>query len=85
MKKKTKTGFAGAGFESSLVEGAGGYGVDAGFDYASSSYDASGFSAGDVTGSAGFDVAGATFNSADKNKDGTIDPNEFKEFYQGGL
>jgi len=108
-----KGGLAGAGYESGLVEGAGGaygssgfesssyssgagggaggYGVEGGFaggagdGYSSSSYETSGFSSGGAGGAAGFDVAAAAFNTADKNKDGAVDVNEFKQFYQGGL
>jgi hypothetical protein len=108
-----KGGLGGAGFESGLVEGAGGaygsssyesssyssggaggaggFGVEGGFaggaggGYGSSSYETSGYGSGGAGGAAGFDVAAAAFSSADKNKDGTVDVNEFKQFYQGGL
>jgi hypothetical protein len=103
----TEGGLAGAGFESGLVEGAGGaygsssfesssysagvgggaggYVTDGGFGggYSSSSYESSGGAGGG--GAAGFDVVAAAFNTADKNKDGTVDQNEFQQFYQGGL
>jgi len=105
-----KGGLAGAGFESGLVEGAGGaygsssfesssysagvgggaggYVTDGGFGggYSSSSYESSGGAGGGGGGGAvGFDVVAAAFNTADKNKDGSVDQNEFKQFYQGGL
>ncbi|CAF4877056.1 unnamed protein product, partial [Rotaria sp. Silwood2] len=31
------------------------------------------------------DVAAAAFNIIDKNKDGIVDPQEFKQFYEAGL
>jgi len=76
--------------------GAGGFGGEASFGggqgggFSSSSYESSSFSsgggaAGGAGGAGGFDVIAAAFNSADKNKDGTVDANEFKQFYQGGL
>ncbi|CAF1654455.1 unnamed protein product [Didymodactylos carnosus] len=33
----------------------------------------------------GFDPIQAAFNRADANRDGTIDQNEFRQFFQGGL
>jgi hypothetical protein len=121
----SKGGLSGVGFESGLVEGAGGaygsssfesssyssgvgggaggysvgggaggYSVDGGLvaggggafntsSYESASYGSGGAGGGGAAG--GFDVAAAAFNSADKNKDGNVDANEFKQFYQGGL
>jgi hypothetical protein len=32
-----------------------------------------------------FDVVSAAFNSADTNRDGHLDPVEFKKFVEGGL
>ncbi|CAF1690879.1 unnamed protein product, partial [Adineta ricciae] len=61
------------GFETGLTGADGGFG--------SSSYESASFGAGVP----GFDVATATFNNADKNKDGSVDADEFKQFYQGGL
>ncbi len=109
----SKGGFAGAGYESGLVEGAGGaygsssfesssyssgvgggaggFSVDGGLaggvggGYGASSYESATYGSGGAGGTAGFDVAAAAFNSADKNKDGSVDVNEFKQFYQGGL
>ncbi len=80
---------------SSFTSGPGGFGAEAGFGggagggagggYSASSYESSSFPTGGAGGAAGFDVAAAAFYSADKNKDGSVDPNEFKQFYQGGL
>ena len=78
-------------FSSGVGGGAGGYGADAGFSsgaggsggqYGAGSYESSSYSSG---GAGGFDAATAAFNNADRNKDGTVDANEFKQFYQGGL
>jgi len=84
-------GFAGgAGLEA-------GFGGEAGGSFGSSSFESSSFSsgaggAGLVGGAgfggasgAGFDVAGASFSSADTNKDGRLDAAEFNKFVQGGL
>jgi hypothetical protein len=90
-------GLAGVGYESGLAEGAGAGGAYGSSSYSagigggsaegsagfgSASYGSSSYSSG---GAGGFDVVAAAFNSADKNKDGTVDANEFKQFYQGGL
>ena len=71
-----------SGFSSSVGGGAVGL-ADGRANFGSaSSYESSSYGA---TGGAGFDVVAAAFNSADKNKDGSVDANEFKQFYQGGL
>ncbi len=76
----------------SVGGGAGGYSVDGGLvaggggAFNTSSYESASYGSGGAGGAAGgFDVAAAAFNSADKNKDGNVDANEFKQFYQGGL
>jgi len=83
-------GFGGAAssFESSSYASAGGIGLDAAGGYdtsgaggiSSSGYGAqSGF--GTSSGAAGnIDFAAAAFQSADANKDGTLDANEFRQF-----
>ena len=58
-------------------------GIGGGFG--SSSYESASYGSGGIIGGSGFDVAAAAFNNADKNKDGSVDANEFKQFYQGGL
>ncbi|CAF1282368.1 unnamed protein product [Rotaria sp. Silwood1] len=67
-------------YSSSNIGSVGQYGIAAGLPtgYSSSSYDSSG-------GATNFDVAAAAFNIVDKNKDGTLDANEFKQFYEAGL
>ena len=82
------------GFESGLVEGGG---AAAAFGGSSSSSfgtglgggvnveGADGFSSAAGGGATGFDIIAAAFNSADKNRDGSVDAEEFKQFYQGGL
>ncbi|UJR13598.1 hypothetical protein I4U23_000611 [Adineta vaga] len=83
--------YATSGFESASYSGAGGVtGFDTGLTgaegaFASSSYESSSFGSVGASGIPGFDVATATFNNADKNKDGGVDADEFKQFYQGGL
>jgi len=71
------------GSGSGLVGGAsfgGGSGLAGG---AGGSYDSS-FSSS-TGGASGVDVAAATFNSADTNRDGRLDAGEFNRFVQGGL
>ncbi|MEW5208231.1 hypothetical protein AB0854_29505, partial [Bacillus cereus] len=71
-----------------LVGGAGGVGGGYGASsYESSSYSSSTGGAGGVgaVGGAGFDLAGAAFNSADSNRDGVLSSGEFNNFVQGGL
>ncbi|CAF1310347.1 unnamed protein product [Rotaria sordida] len=70
----------------------GGYGVDLGISgglptgYSSSSYESlGGAGAGGAGGVGSFDAAAAAFSSIDTNKDGSLDANEFKQFYQAGL
>lgn len=71
----------GVGLDAGVVGGVGGgYGESS---YESSSYSSSAGGVGGVAG--GVDVAGATFNSADTNRDGRLDSAEFKNFVQGGL
>ncbi|CAF1617593.1 unnamed protein product, partial [Adineta ricciae] len=56
--------------------------------FSSSSYESSSFSSGAggaAGGLTGFDAVGAAFNSADTNKDGRLDAQEFNKFVQGGL
>lgn len=83
--------YASSSFESaSYTGGNGAAGFDAGLTgveggYASSNFESSSFTSGAASGLPGFDVATATFNNADKNKDGGVDADEFKQFYQGGL
>jgi len=71
---------SGGGYSSSYTGGqdsalAGGAGISAGYE--SSSFGSS--SAG------GFDAVAAGFNTADVNKDGRLDQNEFRQFYAGGV
>lgn len=84
--------FESSSYSSSVGGGAaGGYGGlsrDANFTggYGGSSYESSSYGVGGgATSGSGFDVVAAAFNNADKNKDGSVDANEFKQFYQGGL
>jgi len=91
-------GFGGAGLEGGLSGSAGlvgGAGFVGGADlvggasggYGSSSYESSSYSSTGGVGGAtgGFDVASAAFNSADTNKDGSLNASEFNNFVQGGL
>ncbi|CAF0862551.1 unnamed protein product [Didymodactylos carnosus] len=63
--------FAYSGYDSAL---AGGAGISA----------SSGFESYQQTGT-GFDAAQAAFAAADRNRDGAIDQNEFRQFYQQGV
>jgi hypothetical protein len=60
-------------------------GAGAGASFNSTAYGSSNFSTVGTSHAGGFDLAAAAFNSADKNKDGMIDENEFRQFYRGGL
>ena len=75
-------------FESTQGGGGGGAGGAGGFasSYESTSYaspgdpNASGYQAYSTSTGGNFDVTNAAFNAADTNKDGLIDPNEFRQF-----
>jgi len=81
-----QAGGAGLGLEAGFVGGAegasGGYGASS---YESSFSSSAGGVGGGYGGGAGFDVAGAAFNNADTNKDGSLSTSEFNNFAQGGL
>jgi hypothetical protein len=77
----------GASYSSSSFEsagGAGGVGLEAAGGFGSSSYESS-FSSSSGGAAGGVDIAAAAFNSADANKDGRLDSQEFGTFVQGGL
>lgn len=69
---------------------AGSYGLDiadGGAGYSSQSFSSSSNygAEGGASGGGGFDLASASFNSADTNRDGRLDQGEFQRFVQGGL
>lgn len=67
---------------------AGSYGLDVAdgsAGYSSQSFSSSSSYGAEGGASGGFDVAGASFNSADTNRDGRLDQGEFQRFVQGGL
>ncbi|CAF4402988.1 unnamed protein product, partial [Rotaria sordida] len=76
------SGFESASY-SSGVGGAEGYGV--GLGHGGAGIGVGGGAGAGFGGGAGFDLATASFNSADTNRDGRLDAGEFQKFVQGGL
>lgn len=89
-------GYGSSNFESSSYSlgaagGIGGFGVESnlaastGGNYSSSSHESQNFASRGAGGATGFDIAAVAFNTVDKNKDGIVDANEFKQFFHGGF